>query len=155
MVGRPVMEVAIFEVMPDSVAEAAGLLSDDLIYAVNGEPVEGSIDNIVNIVQASPEQSVELSNLGVGIILNSSTDDFIEDLKRVISEENPQIILDAISGDFPGTLLKNATNDTVLVNYANLSQSDLILPTMPITRFGKKVEGFHLAYWSYLAQILR
>ena len=94
------------------------------------------------------EQRTELMNAGAQVVLNSSSSTFDFDLKQHYQRTSPTIILDAISGDFAGKLLKHAPDNTILVSYANLSRSDLVIPTLPITRFGKKIEGFHLSYWS-------
>jgi len=101
----------------------------------------------INIVRRA-EQVVELQNIGGEIVLDSSLSDFEKTLEESFAKQDPRIILDAIGGEFPNVLLSLAPAESTLVTYASLSKEFLHLHPAPIIRFGKKVEGFHLAQWS-------
>jgi len=100
----------------------------------------------INIVRRAA-QVAELQNLEAEIVLNSSLPDFEKQLQNEYSKQDPRIILDAIGGAFPNQLLTLAPSESTLVTYASLSQEMLLLHPAPIIRFGKKVEGFHLAHY--------
>jgi regulator of sigma E protease len=59
MIGPPRFDVSIQEVIPDSPAMAAGLVTNDIISQVNGREVTGS-DIVIEEVNASPGQPVEM-----------------------------------------------------------------------------------------------
>lgn len=92
-------------------------------------------------------QVQELKALGADVVLNSSDEDFEEQLKQVYAKHNTQIILDAVGGEFCNTLIEPAPDDTTLVSYGSLVKEALQVNPILIIRFGKKVEGFHLAKW--------
>ncbi|MCP4515839.1 MAG: site-2 protease family protein, partial [Delftia sp.] len=53
-------QVEITNIEAGSAAEAAGLQPRDVIVAVDGERIEGGMEQLRNIIRAAPEQTVEL-----------------------------------------------------------------------------------------------
>lgn len=102
---------------------------------------------VINIVRREA-QVEELKALGANHIFDSSTDTFEKALKEVYKNEKPTVILDAVGGSFGGQLLMDAPNETTLIEYASLTRSAIEVHPVPIIRFGKTIEGFHLAHWS-------
>ncbi len=100
----------------------------------------------INIVRR-PAQVDELKALGATVVLDASQADFEKHLQEQYETLKPLVILDAIGGEFSNTLLSLAPNESTLVTYASLSKDFLHLHPAPIIRYGKKVEGFHLAYY--------
>ncbi len=92
-------------------------------------------------------QVEELKALGAEIVLNSSDEDFYTQLSKVYNKHKTRIILDAVGGEFCNTLLSPAPDDTTLVSYGSLTKDAMQVNPILIIRFGKKVEGFHLAHW--------
>ena len=101
---------------------------------------------VINIVRREG-QVKELQSLGAEIILNSSLKSFENDLKTEYDKHQPTVILDAVGGHFSNVLLQPAPDETTLVSYASLTRDMIQIHPVPIIRFGKKLEGFHLAFW--------
>ena len=82
---RPAMPPVIDEVVPGYAAERDGLKPNDLIVAVDGEPIKRWID-WVNVVQANPEKTLDvtLEREGVQIVLPVTPNSVeVEEGKRV------------------------------------------------------------------------
>ena len=120
---------------------AAGALGKMLIRLAKIENLM-----LINIVRREA-QVEELKALGAEIVLNSSLESFKEDLSREYKLHKPTVILDAVGGAFSNLLLSKAPDETTLVSYASLTREMIEVHPVPIIRFGKKLEGFHLAFW--------
>ncbi len=58
---QPVVEPRIGQISPDGAAEAAGLREGDLILAINGEPVQDWVRQVVPAIQDSAGESLQLT----------------------------------------------------------------------------------------------
>jgi NADPH:quinone reductase-like Zn-dependent oxidoreductase len=121
---------------------AAGALGKMLIKLAKQEGL-----TCINIVRRK-EQVQELQKQGAAIVLNSSEEDFYSQLKETYKKTNVKVILDAIGGEISNTLLTPAPEDATLICYASLTREMMQINPVPILRFGKTIEGFHLAYWT-------
>ena len=102
---------------------------------------------LVNIVRR--ETQIEtLRELGAEHVLDSSSPDFDEALKRICAELGVTFAIEAVAGELTGRLLQAMPRNSVAVVYGALSQESCsgIDPTGLIFR-GKRVEGFYLPVW--------
>lgn len=54
-------------------------------------------------------------------VLNSEESDFSEKLKQICDTLKPKCLLDAVSGELTGTILKNMPNNSTAYIYGSLS----------------------------------
>lgn len=120
---------------------AAGALGKMIVKLAKNEGLVA-----INIVHRPGLVDV-LKSHGVEHVLDSSQESFPEDLRKLCNSQNPKIILDAVGGNFSDVLLEAAPENSTLVAYASLEKDLLHINPAPIIRFGKKIEGFHLAHW--------
>jgi len=108
----------------------------------------------INIVRRA-EQADLLRSLGAEYVLVSADADFDQQLKDFTQRLNATLILDAISGDFTQHLIDASPNGSILLLYANLSQSPAKVNPNSLWYFNRRVEGFHLSTWTKKQGLLK
>ncbi|MCK4747763.1 MAG: zinc-binding dehydrogenase [Bacteroidales bacterium] len=101
---------------------------------------------LINIVRKQ-DQTTDLKNMGASFVLNSSEENFEEDLKRLSGDLNATLFLDAVTGDLANILLRAAPRGTTLVTYARLSGDPVYLDPGMLIKEEKQVIGFQLGNW--------
>lgn len=89
-----------------------------------------------------------LKKMGASIVLNSESENFIQDLKTHASKLNASVAFDAIGGDMTGSLLSAMPKGSEVLVYGALSGANCsnISPLSLIFQ-EKKVLGFYLSKW--------
>ena len=108
----------------------------------------------INIVR-SEEQRTLLSNEGAQIILNSSDKSFKLEYQELCRKYSATLILDPVGGASSSNLLEFAPNKTVLMLYANLSESPIAIDSRVLVQEEKQIQGFYLANYSANKNILK
>lgn len=110
--------------------------------------------NIINSVR-SEEQKLKIQQTGAKFILNSSDKNFENNLTEMFSRLKPTLIFDAVGGSEFSLLLKNAPKDSVIIPYANLSNSESIFDQRILLQKNVKIEGFFLGHYSHQAGMIK
>ncbi|KAL4467745.1 hypothetical protein ABPG74_013080 [Tetrahymena malaccensis] len=101
---------------------------------------------VINIVRRS-EQVEILKNEGATIILNQTSEDFLDQLKKITSELNATIFFDAIAGSFTGKVLSGMPNNSTAYVYGQLSGQDSSVSPNQLIFKNQSVKGFLLPAW--------
>jgi NADPH:quinone reductase-like Zn-dependent oxidoreductase len=144
---NPITAVALIETVKKSGNQAfvntaaAGALGKMMIRLAKKEGLQA-----INIVHR-PALVNLIRKEGAEVILDSSQSGFETQLSEACKKHKATILLDAVGGTFSDVLLQAAPDNSTLVTYASLEKDLMHINPAPIIRFGKKVEGFHLAQW--------
>jgi NADPH2:quinone reductase len=80
---------------------------------------------LINIVRRKDQADI-LKKVGAELILDSSDPDFITHLKAMIKEHKPTAYFDAISGEFPGSVLAYMPAGSTMYVYGALSNKTTV-----------------------------
>lgn len=102
---------------------------------------------IINIVRRDEQVDI-LKNIGAEYVLNSNSEDFEENLKKLSVNLNASVAFDCVSGDMTGTLVNSMCENSVVYVYGSLSMEPIkgINPGAIIFS-NKRVEGLWLSKW--------
>lgn len=101
---------------------------------------------LINIVRKE-EHVKELEHMGAAYVLNSSDDNFREDLKRLAGKLNATLILDAVTGKQTALLLDAVPRGSRLIAYARLSGDHISVDPASLILEDKQLTGFQLGNW--------
>lgn len=101
---------------------------------------------IVNIVRRD-EQVELLKSLGAKYVINSSSDNFIDELSSVFAELKVTLAFDAITGQMTTDLLEALPSGGEVKVYGNLSEQSASVYPGKLIFEKKKVSGFWLSDW--------
>ncbi len=101
---------------------------------------------LISIVRKA-EQVEELKSMGAVHVLNSTGPGFEQELKEMTRELGATLILDAVTGEETGRLLKAAPDGSTLVAYARLSGDPIRADPADLIRLDKTITGFQLGNW--------
>jgi NADPH:quinone reductase-like Zn-dependent oxidoreductase len=102
---------------------------------------------LINIVRRD-EQADLLRSLGAEHVLVSKGADFDQKLKELAHRLRATLFLDAISGEFTQRLIDASPARSLILLYANLSQSPAKINPNSLWYFDRRVEGFILSTWA-------
>jgi NADPH:quinone reductase-like Zn-dependent oxidoreductase len=148
LIVNPMTALAFFEIVKKEGYDAfvntaaASQLGRMLLRMANKKSIP-----LINIVRRK-EQINLLRSLGADYVLDSTASDFDEELKDLTHRLNATLILDAISGEFTQRLIDASPAGSLILFYANLSQSLAKINPNTLWYFNRRVEGFHLSTWS-------
>lgn len=109
---------------------------------------------IINIVRRD-DQAAALRELGAEHVLNSTSENFQEELKKFALNLNATIAFDAVSGDMTGILVNSMCENSVVYIYGHLNMTPIkdINPSAIIFS-NKRIEGLWLSKWIKTKNIL-
>jgi NADPH2:quinone reductase len=102
---------------------------------------------LINVVRRE-EQAGLLRSLGAEHVLVSTEADFDQKLTELTHRLNATLILDAISGDFTQRLIDASPAGSLILLYANLSDSPVKFLPNSLWLHDRRVEGFYLGTWA-------
>jgi NADPH:quinone reductase-like Zn-dependent oxidoreductase len=102
---------------------------------------------LINIVRRK-EQLDLLRSIGAEHVLVSTDADFDQQLKELTHRLKATLLLDAIAGDFTQRLIDASPAGSLILLYANLSQSPVKINPNSLWYFDRRVEGFILSTWA-------
>jgi NADPH2:quinone reductase len=102
---------------------------------------------LINIVRRE-EQAGLLRSLGAEHVLVSTDAGFDQKLTDLTHRLNATLILDAISGDFTQRLIDASPPGSLILLYANLSDSPVKFLPSSLWLHDRRVEGFYLGTWA-------
>jgi NADPH2:quinone reductase len=101
---------------------------------------------VINVVRT--QSQVELLRAeGAEHVLNSSSEGFLDELRRLAATLRATLALDAVGGDMTGWLLAALPADSVVRVYGMLSDTACRFEASDLVFHGKKVEGFTMYEW--------
>jgi len=118
---------------------------------------------LINVVRKQENVNL-LKGYGAEHILNSSSETYNEDMKKVFEELKPTVLLDCVSGKTGSNLLRAMPMHSVLVAYGSLEEdpydltakeirfSDYKILGMTIMSFFKKYPQFKQVYQDRIAE---
>lgn len=101
---------------------------------------------LVSIVRKEEQVSV-LKAMGATHVLNSSDASFEQELQKLSHQLKATLILDAVTGEATGQLLRAAPDGSTLVAYARLSGDPINADPADLIRHEKAITGFQLGNW--------
>ncbi len=101
---------------------------------------------IINIVRRA-EQVAALKQQGIQHVLNSSDDDYLEQLRDLSHRMQTHLAFDAIGGDSTLQLLDAMPNGSTVLIYGNLSNQPARADTSSLIFRDKHIGGFYLTDW--------
>ena len=108
----------------------------------------------INIVRDS-KYITQLKKDGAQYILDITSSRFEEEYQKLTKELSATLILDPVGGRMSTTLLKLAPKESVLILYANLSESPICIDSRILVQEDKQIQGFYLANYSAKKNILK
>ncbi|MBL8022190.1 MAG: zinc-binding dehydrogenase [Leptospirales bacterium] len=99
---------------------------------------------IVNIVRRS-EQAQMLKQAGAAYVLDSSDNDFDQQLAKLAVDLNATTAFDCIGGNMSARLLEALPPRSQVIVYGGMSGEDPIAKSRDLVFFRKNLTGFHLA----------
>lgn len=108
----------------------------------------------INIVRKNAQTPI-LKNENAEYILHSEDTDFMEQYQQLASKLNASLILDPVGGAHSSKLLEYAPNNSILMLYANLSESPINIDSRILVQQDKQIQGFYLANYSAKKNILK
>lgn len=101
---------------------------------------------VINIVR-SEKQEETLKELGAEYIINSTHENFLETLKKIVDNLKPTVFLDAIGNEMVSKILRLMPNGSTAVIYGTLAPSDLGLTSMDVLFGAKTITQFGCPFW--------
>jgi NADPH:quinone reductase len=120
---------------------AAGALGKMIAHLANKTGIE-----VVNIVRNVTQEN-NLRQSGAKYVLNSSEDDFPEQLNSLSEKLQVSLALDAIGGQQTRQLIKAISYKGTVIIYGNLSEASPEFDSRNLTWGSKTVTGFYLPNW--------
>ena len=108
----------------------------------------------INIVRKN-QQLIELEKEGVSDVLCTSSPDFDKEYQELATKLSATLILDPVGGPSSSNLLKLAPNNSILMLYANLSETFISIDSRILVQEDKQIKGFYLANYSSKKNILK
>jgi NADPH:quinone reductase len=124
---------------------AASQLGQMMVKLSNNKELSNGVE-IINVVRRD-EQVKLLQDLGAKHIINSSDDDWKEQLKTKIQELECTVAFDAVAGSTSGEILSCLPNGGTLYVYGGLAGSCSGIDPMDLIYRRKEVKGFFLKSW--------
>lgn len=109
---------------------------------------------LINIVRRE-EQVKQLKDSGASYVLNSSAENFEEDLKALALKLEATLFFDAVAGDMTEKLVKAAPFGSKVILYSNLSEQNIAMEPRLLIQANKSIEGFFLGGWASKRSILQ
>jgi NADPH:quinone reductase-like Zn-dependent oxidoreductase len=101
----------------------------------------------INIVRKAEQEKI-LRELGATIVLNSESENFKEELKKVAHQLRATIAFDAVGGELTGTVFNAMPNNGKILVYGSLSLSACSgIGPLGLIFQCKSIEGFWLTGW--------
>jgi len=148
LVVNPMTALAFFDIIAKGGHEAfvntaaASQLGRMLVRMANKKGIP-----LINIVRRK-EQSDLLRSLGAEHVLVSTEADFDQNLKELAHRLNATLFLEAVSGEFTQRLIDASPKGSMILLYANLSQSPARINPNSLWYLDRRVEGFILSTWA-------
>lgn len=102
---------------------------------------------VINIVRKE-KHIKDITDEGEEYVLNSSSDDFIENFRKITQSLNANIAVDAVGGDYTGQLMNALPDHSEIIVYGGLSGSSIgSIDPLEIIFKSKKISGFNLNDW--------
>ncbi len=148
MIVNPLTAIAMFGIVKEEgekafiVTAGASQLCKLLISAASEEGYRP-----IAIVRRD-DQIELLKSMGAAHVLNAKADGFERELASVCKQENPRILLDAVSGPLPSTIFHRMGKGARWIIYGRLDPEQTVLQEPGQLIFmNKKIEGFWLTRW--------
>ena len=102
---------------------------------------------LINVVRRDAQVTL-LQSLGAEHVLNSSSDEFVEELKTLSKRLRATIAFEAISGDMTGTLMNAMPRNSTVYLYGALSEEPCAsIDPVEVIFNNKSIHGFYLGNW--------
>lgn len=102
---------------------------------------------LINIVRRKEQVDI-LREIGAELVLDSSHQNFTEDLREMIKKYKPTAFFDAISGDFPGKVLALMPAGSTMYVYGALSMKPMVdVDSGGLIFKNHKVSNFWIPTW--------
>lgn len=121
---------------------AASVLGQMLIRLCKQEKIP-----LINIVR-SENQRTMLKDLGAQYVLNSSENNYEEELGKLVHSLNATIYFDAVAGPQTEVFLKVSPAGSKVVLYANLTGGPVQFEPRLLIQGNKQLESFYLGNWA-------
>ena len=108
----------------------------------------------INIVRNSQQVEI-LKSEGANYILNNTDTDFSSNFQEISNKLSATLVLDPIGGPQAGELLKLAPKESILMLYANLSESQISIDSRILVQEDKQIQGFYLANYNSKKNLLK
>jgi NADPH:quinone reductase-like Zn-dependent oxidoreductase len=109
---------------------------------------------VINIVRR-PAHVAVLKEINAEIIIDTSEDDFLEQLEKQIAAHSPSLLLDPIGGDMDPDFFDMMPPGAHRLIYGRLSTEFLRVNPRNLIGAGKSVSGFFLANWLQAEGLLK
>jgi NADPH2:quinone reductase len=110
--------------------------------------------HIINVVRRA-EQVELLKSEGAGYVLDSSADDFDEQLRELCTRLRATVAFDAVAGEMTGRVLGSMPVRGTAIVYGGLSQRGCLLDPRSLIFERKSVRGFWLSDWLRHQSVLK
>lgn len=102
---------------------------------------------LVNVVRREAQAEL-LRSLGAEHVLDSESDSFDEELRRMCRDLQASVAFDAVAGEMTGRLLQAMPRGSTAIVYGALSEQPCgAVDPIGVIFEGKRVEGFYLGSW--------
>jgi NADPH:quinone reductase-like Zn-dependent oxidoreductase len=149
---NPMTALAFFDLfnsLPNPQKQKRGIINTAAASALGRMVVKlGKKYNIpVLSVVRREEQAELLKNEGAEYVVNSSSPDFEEELKKMAHQINARVIFDAVGGSLVQKLLDAVPAGSTLFTYGRLSEESCEILPGDLIFTGNTIRGFWLTHW--------
>lgn len=107
----------------------------------------------INIVR-SKQNYEQLVNEGAKYILDNTSSSFVEEYSKLAKKLTATLVLDPVGGANSSKLIEYAPKNSILMLYANLSESPISIDSRILVQEDKQIQGFYLANFNSKKNIL-
>ena len=116
----------------------------------------GQANQIKVISMVRNENQVKaLKALGADFVINQTNHDFRQELKKIMQQLRPTLILDAVGGPMMEELVEFSPEGSIIMPYANLSEEKSAFDPRKLLQQDKKIIGFFLGNYTSKQNILK
>ncbi|RLD46612.1 MAG: hypothetical protein DRI86_02650 [Bacteroidetes bacterium] len=128
---------------------SAGALGKMLISLANKENID-----LISVVRRE-EQKKYLEDFGAKYVLNSTSKNYLADLKSLANKFDTKFYFDAIGGKCTDNFIESSPEGSHIYLYANLSEEKALFNPRTLLQQDKTIQGFFLGNYSSNQNLLK
>jgi NADPH:quinone reductase-like Zn-dependent oxidoreductase len=128
---------------------SAGALGKMLISMTKKENID-----IISVVRTE-EQKNQLENYGAKYVLNSTSENYLQELKSLTQKLDTRLYFDAIGGACTDSFIEVSPEGSQIYLYANLSEEKSLFNPRTLLQQEKSIQGFFLGSYSSNQNLLK
>jgi len=89
----------------------------------------------------------ELHALGIKHALNSTSENFFDELQKLLVDLKPTVLYEYLGGELPGKIFEKMLSGSEMIVIGNLSHTPLVINSGDMIFTQKVIKGFLMSTW--------